>query len=216
MLWNIYNNQKLKRLAIGWLDGGFNPFEKNLLVKMGIFPNFRDEHSKTIWNHHLVLVSYLHFELVELIGIPIEISPWPKNAHIGIPTAYSTCPKAKEGWPPDMWHNMLAKFQVRLVKLHQPVKLHKGLLMSLIFLLIMFVVDVFVVHQLNKTHTESQEGMDSYYCSSLKVVLQWNLAEKWMLCRQHGHVSRAKGDNVIRESWSWFSAVVGETSTPIL
>ena len=25
---------------------------KNMLVKMGIFPNFRDENSKDIWNHH--------------------------------------------------------------------------------------------------------------------------------------------------------------------
>ena len=36
-----------------WLVCGFNPSEQ-ILVKIGIFPKFRDENKTIFWNHHLV------------------------------------------------------------------------------------------------------------------------------------------------------------------
>ena len=43
----VYNSE-----SNNFLVGGFNPFEKYYIVKMGIFPN-RREH-ENIWNHHPV------------------------------------------------------------------------------------------------------------------------------------------------------------------
>ena len=62
------------------LVGGFNPFWR-ILVKMGIFPNFRGENKQKNWNQHLVPFR-----------IPVPVSHWP--------TASQWSPLH----PPHLWH----------------------------------------------------------------------------------------------------------------
>ena len=61
--WFNWSHQPLEQEIPFWkpimasLVGGFNPSEK-ILVKMGIFPNFRGENKQYLSCHHLVQVSW--------------------------------------------------------------------------------------------------------------------------------------------------------------
>ena len=65
-----------------YLVGGFNPFWK-ILVKWEFFPNFRGEHKKYLWNHHLDYDRYIissnknMYICGSLPGINGVIAPFP-------------------------------------------------------------------------------------------------------------------------------------------